>query len=73
MPLYTLNIQPGDFGGGAVDDFADDAAATREANLVAKDLVRYNRPMSRDERVTVRDATGCLVYEAYLTVASMKL
>ena len=73
MPFYTLSIQCGPtFASGSTDEFADEAAAKREADLVALDLVRYNRPMTRYERVTVRDASGCLVHEAYLTAASMK-
>jgi hypothetical protein len=29
--------------------------------------------MSREERITVRDASGRLVYEAYLSAAAMQL
>ena len=52
VPFYTLSIQSGPaFAGGATDEFPDEEAAKREADLVALDLVRYNRPMTRNERV----------------------
>lgn len=63
MPLYTISSQPNLFGAAATEEFEHDDAAKREANCIARDLVRNNRPMTSTERITVRDAAGRLVYE----------
>jgi hypothetical protein len=72
MPLYTISTQPNLFGGGVTEEFEHDEAAKREANCIARDLTRNNRPMTSNERITVRGPSGLLVYEVYLIEAAMK-
>jgi hypothetical protein len=72
MPFYTFTHQPGS-GGSTTKAFPDDAAAERDANRAARALVQTHRPMSQGERITVRDAAGRLVHEAYLSIAALKI
>ena len=72
MPRYVIAHEPTRDPWTRADEFADDAAAKRMADLIALDLVRDHRATSKGERITVKDESGRLVHEAYLTTAMMK-
>jgi len=72
MPRYVIAHEPARDPWIQTREFADDAAAIRAADGLALSLVRDHRATSKGERVTVKDESGRLVHEAYLTTAMMK-
>jgi hypothetical protein len=70
MPLYTFNLAPGPILDDQGLELPNDAAARREAEVIARDFVRNKAP-SINERVVASKTDGTVVHQVYLQDVAM--